>query len=431
MAGVTATPLAHRRDDTTAALERTIAVERRKIGLAIPWIRVAGVATLLGVYLVFASRAPWRTAQVPFLLAYLAIAVVLLVITYRWPRWRDLVSYAIPLLDLPMFTALALRVASAAPRWVVESVAPSLTAAMLIMLLGAPLMVNMGITAATVALAVVSTLLVLEVTGTRSGYDYGIAILLVTSGSVLAVATTHRIRNMLRRTLEEQQARANLTRYFSPAVAEQIQTLGRAASGEEREVTVLFADIRRFTELSSRLGGPQVVELLNEYLNRMVEVIFRHGGTLDKFLGDGIMAYFGAPLRRADHAVAAVSCALEMLSQLELINQARAARGEERIEIGIGLHSGTVVVGDVGPDLRKEFTIIGDTVNVASRIEGLTKVHGHPVLVSASTQAQARDAFEWRAQPKVAIRGKVEPVETFSPSPRQQAASAAPKKKTP
>lgn len=231
----------------------------------------------------------------------------------------------------------------------------------------------------------------------------------------LSVYSRNRSVTLVRQATLEQIRRERLGRYFSPQVADLLgdarEDLGH---GQTREVTVLFADLRDFTLLAERLTGAAVVQLLNDFHSRMVECVFARGGTLDKYLGDGLMAYFGAPVPQPDHAERAVRCALDMQDSLADMNRARAEAGETPLRMGIGLHSGKVVLGDIGADRRREYTAVGDTVNVAARIEQLTKTAGASLLVSeATTRDVALGDVRFVAMEPMPVKGKSEPLQVY------------------
>lgn len=225
--------------------------------------------------------------------------------------------------------------------------------------------------------------------------------------------SAHYARERIRRKeseLERQQVMDIFSRFVSADVAARIwEQRGQSSfAGEARTVTIVFTDIRNFTTLSESVSSETVVDWLNDYFGRMNEVIRTHGGHINKFMGDGLMIVFGAPIDRGDkeEARAAVACGLEMLNAVEHMNEDWERAGRPRIRIGVGINTGRATCGVVGAQQRLEYTIIGDAVNLASRLESTTKELGVPMIISEATAALLSDDYEIRSLGEVKVKGK-------------------------
>ncbi len=212
---------------------------------------------------------------------------------------------------------------------------------------------------------------------------------------------------------EREIIRSKFGRYFSPQVAEAIMNRNVSLDGERRDVTVLMTDIRDFTAFSEKLPPEEVVRFLNDYFSRMVSIIHKHQGTVDKFIGDAILGIFSAPLPVKDHQIMAARCALEMKRALTEMNLERAKRGEAEIHTGMALCSGPAVTGNIGAKEKSEYTVIGDTVNLASRMEGLTKRFGAEIVVNRAVADAIQSQFKLENFGMQGIRGRKEPAEIF------------------
>jgi adenylate cyclase len=303
------------------------------------------------------------------------------------------------------------RAMRAAPAWL-----PFATALVLVAALLAAFARNFGANRIAIGLGAASALLL-----AASWFAAG-RLLLVPLLAPLAAAWLFYFAAATAAYLRERRAReeaiAMFSRFVNPHVVKQlVERGGLEGAGQTREVTLLFSDIRGFTTLSERRAPQEVVEILNRYFTKQVDVIFRHGGSLDKFIGDAIMAFWGAPLDDPDHARHAVACALEMADTL-LAFKAELGEVGRDFDVGIGVHSGPAVVGLIGSERRREYTSIGDTVNLASRIEGLTKDAGRRILVSRETRERCADAFDFVSCGTFQAKGRAQPVELFEPRRR-------------
>jgi adenylate cyclase len=212
----------------------------------------------------------------------------------------------------------------------------------------------------------------------------------------------------------EKRLKSTMARYMDPGIADQLVASGaEVLGGQAVTATVLFSDIRSFTTITEQLGAQGTVALLNEYFELMVECIQREEGMLDKFIGDAIMAAFGIPVTHDDDADRAVRAAIAMMRALHAWNIGRASEGKPAVDIGIGLNTDTVVSGNIGSRKRMDFTIIGDGVNLASRLEGACKAYGAHILVSELTHQRLKATYTTREVDLVVVKGKSQPVAVY------------------
>ncbi len=228
------------------------------------------------------------------------------------------------------------------------------------------------------------------------------------------------INDMSRGLEERERLKTGFARYVSQHALEKLLQSESylKLQGERRKITVLFSDIRQFTTLSEQLPPEQVVGILNEYFEKMIEAVFRNNGTLDKFLGDGMMVEFGAPLEDPRQEINAVSAALEMQKEMVKLCDRWEKEGRPRIEMGIGIHTGYAVVGNIGSVIRTEYTAIGDTVNVASRLEFATKALKTSILISEETfNALPPNLFKSKRLGPIPLHGRASEIVVYAISP--------------
>ncbi|MBW2617469.1 MAG: GAF domain-containing protein [Deltaproteobacteria bacterium] len=213
---------------------------------------------------------------------------------------------------------------------------------------------------------------------------------------------------------QEKRLKGTMARYMTKEVAEKLLESGEdALGGQEQEAAVLFSDIRSFTTISEAIGAQETVSMLNEYFTIMVDVIFNHGGILDKYIGDAIMAVFGAPFSSEEDSDRAVRAGVEMLRALHEFNQRRVAAGQDPIDIGIGVSTDIIVTGNIGSPKRMDYTVIGDGVNLASRLEGANKFYGTKLLISESCQSRLSGEYLSREIDLLRVKGKTRPVAVY------------------
>jgi adenylate cyclase len=212
----------------------------------------------------------------------------------------------------------------------------------------------------------------------------------------------------------EKRMKSTMSRYMDPGLADKLmEDGGDLLGGQDSVATILFSDIRSFTTLSEELGAQGIVSLLNEYFTLMVDIVTDEGGMLDKFIGDALMAIFGTPFPHEDDADRGVKAAIRMMEELRIYNEQRASFNQNPIDIGIGLNTGHVVTGNIGSPKRMDYTVIGDGVNLAARLESATKQYGAHILISEFTMAELKSSYRHRLVDNVVVKGKTEPVGVY------------------
>jgi adenylate cyclase len=249
----------------------------------------------------------------------------------------------------------------------------------------------------------------------------GVAAASILANAVLAIALSRMRRRAQflaiareKATLDLQNLQQAFHQFAPQRVVEEVIKRGVSTSGEIREVTVLFADIVEFTALSETLSPETLVRMLNGYFEAASTAVTHHGGHVAKFIGDGVMAIFGAPESNVWHSLDAVIAALAMREAIASYNQELRKQNLPPLDVRIGVHKGNVVAGVVGSKENLEYTVIGDVVNTAARIESLTRKHGVDILISADVRPALDSRFKVRELPPEYVKGKAEPVATFA-----------------
>ena len=235
---------------------------------------------------------------------------------------------------------------------------------------------------------------------------------------VLTMATIYLMITVYRYVTEEREkkkVRGAFQYYLTASVMEEIlkDPSKLKLGGDKKDLTVMFSDIRGFTSISEKLTPQELVHLLNEYLTAMTDIVFKYNGLLDKYIGDAIMAVWGDPVDQPDHALRGCNTALDMMKKLSALQEKWQREGWPLVDIGIGVNSGDMVVGNMGSDMRFDYTVMGDNVNLSSRLEGINKEYGTHIVLSEYTYERVKEAMFCRELDSVRVKGKKLPVKIY------------------
>ncbi len=414
-----------------ARVRRTVLREAWRNERRINAVRVGLLAVGIGMMIAFHLQTGPSTRettlwQISVGLVWMALGVGIGALhrRERMPRWLPYFALSV---DMSMLTLLAaVRMLTVPPPWDVAGGCLSERLFLMVfpVLASAGLRFDTKVMRSAEIMALCSTLALVAVDQWVIGVEFklyfvAISLLAVVGTGQLTALVTARGRKLIEDTVrverEREFVRSTFARYVSSDVARTLleQDLAALRKGSLREVVILFSDIRGFTGMSAEMKPEDVVSFLNEYFESMVGAVFDHGGTIDKFMGDGIMAVFGAPVEIDRQVEQACRTALAMRRALADLNAKRALSGGAPIRIGIGLHVGYCVVGAIGAEQRLDFTAVGSPVNFASRVEGLSKRLGADILVSAAVAQQLPPSFVLRSMGAHQVRGAADPIEVF------------------
>lgn len=388
------------------------------------------IGALLSAFLVNVAThvlpiAPYVGSDYRLIICGVAIAARLIIVAvlHKKPvyvRWR---KYGISSFDLLVFTVLLndLGVQSAYP-WTFVTAFSLCAYAILVILNGLRYSTNVVLYNTFIASILYAVVFIPHIPA-----DYRVITFLLSIGMLMPTAfcVSYSVKSLLQMH-QESTLKEHLTRFLAPELVQQV-ALDPALlqrSTKRQMGTVVFADIRGFTRLSETLPPEDVVEALNAFLQEMTTAILHHQGMVDKYIGDAVMGVFGVPLRTTDHATRALRAALEMRDRMVLLNETLHQRGLPQLAIGIGIHTGEVLIGTIGSRMRLDYTVIGDTVNTASRIEGLTRRYGVDILLSQETCRCLTSPLKLYEIDTVQVKNRQQPLVVWSPELPQEEQAA-------
>jgi len=406
-------------------VDRTFAKLERRTERIVAVLRLLALCVLALVFWSMGILPSFRTTGIP--LAGLALISIVGLVTARRSLYVPWIPWVLSSLDVLVLVHCLVMVAMATGQSWPLALDSSAASVIFVFLAAAAVRHRPFLILYTGGLFVALCIAILVAERLVGGESYTSAVLTVALGRLaiiglvtfaLFVAVT-RARRTLTRSLTEAHQRSNLSRYFSPQLVEEIANAGAAVpSFQPQSAAILFADLRGFTSMVEKMPADGVAAFMNDYRRRISEPIAKHGGVIDKFIGDGVMAIFGVPEPRTDDARNAVLGGLAVVSAIEKWSTERLAGGLPPLRIGVGIHYGDVIAGPLGDEHRLEFTAIGDTVNTAARIERLAAELGESLLISADVLASASDLerdLAWVPLSAHFLRGRSRPVQIYRP----------------